>query len=99
MATQKELEQVEAWSTEVEGKKRWIIVPMPIPSLKNKRKEFIKAVLDSRVKLIHDDWTECAADARTLSDTGGIYRVMVFSVRPAVITILAEFQNGRSVGK
>jgi len=98
-ATEKELLQVEEWIVAGPVKKTWFIAPFPIPPLKNKRKEFVKAVVDSRVRLIHDDWGECCEDARLLSETGGIHRVIVASVTTAKTTMAAEFQNGRNIHK
>lgn len=102
-ATEKQLEEVEALIISGEVKKRWIIVPYPIKGRMEKhgraftRADFVKAVIASRVLLIHDDWAKCCEDARTLSGTGGIQRVLVSSVTTPKTRIAAEYRDGNAV--
>lgn len=97
---QKDLEYAEAlfFNQAKEHDWKWMLVPTPIKALEGpkKRAEFVKAVIDSRVELFHKEWKDAAADARLLSETGGVAMVSVMTAKPPRCNILDMFINGSS---
>jgi hypothetical protein len=100
-AKEKDLDLVEElfYNKTKEKDWKWMLVPIPIAALKGpkKREEFVRVVVNSRVTLFHTDWTECGADARLLSEQGGINMVCVVTMKPAKTRMIATFANGNSV--
>lgn len=75
------LEAAELLVKNWENYDRWVLIPAPISSLKEKREEFEKAVAWARVELVHTSWEEATAAARELSDAGGIETVALVRVK------------------
>lgn len=100
-ATLKDLEQVEEWIRTGTVKRVWFIVPFPIKgrTAPFTRKLFMEAIIKSRVKLIHEDWSECNKDARMLSQAGGIERVIVASFTSGKATMAVEYHDGEDIHK
>jgi hypothetical protein len=74
----------------------WVLIPTPIPALKDKRKEFVEAVKHARVSLVHNSWDELGEAARELSDAGGIENVSIYRVKTRIVRH-STFKDGKQI--
>src|ERR1044072_7601632 len=76
--------------------KAWVLVPIPITALLEKRDEFDEIVENAKVELVHTEWSTVGAAVRNLSDTGGVQFVNVYHMRRA-IRLNATWIDGKQV--